>query len=109
VTVADAPFAKPLDTALIDQLLAHHGALVTIEQGATGGFGALVLHHLANSGGLDRGRAVRTLTLPDRFIDQASPAAMYADAGLTAADIARTIRQALGRELAAPRAGFRLV
>jgi 1-deoxy-D-xylulose-5-phosphate synthase len=109
VTVADARFAKPLDTALIDQLLDHHAALVTIEQGATGGFGALVLHHLANSGGLDRGRAVRTLTLPDRFIDQASPAAMYADAGLTAADIARTVRQALGRESTAPRVGFRLV
>ncbi len=98
VTVADARFAKPLDTALIDQLVAHHGALVTLETGATGGFGALVLHHLANSGGLERGRAIRTMTLPDRFIDQASPAQMYDWAGLSAKDIIRTVRQALGRE-----------
>jgi 1-deoxy-D-xylulose-5-phosphate synthase len=107
VTVADARFAKPLDTALIDQLIAHHGALVTLETGATGGFGALVLHHLANSGGLERGRAIRTMTLPDRFIDQASPAQMYDWAGLSAKDIARTVRQALGRDVA--RGGLRLV
>lgn len=93
VTVADARFAKPLDTALIDRLMAEHGALITLEQGATGGFGALVLHYLANSGGLDRGRKVRTLTLPDRFIDQASPAEMYAEAGLRAADIAGLVRE----------------
>ncbi|MEO0654718.1 MAG: transketolase C-terminal domain-containing protein, partial [Pseudomonadota bacterium] len=64
--------------------------------GAAGGFGAHVLHHLANSGGLDRGLRVRTLTLPDRFIDQASPADMYADAGLTARDIATAAVEALG-------------
>ncbi|OZA10624.1 MAG: 1-deoxy-D-xylulose-5-phosphate synthase [Rhodobacterales bacterium 17-64-5] len=92
VTVADARFAKPLDTALIDRLLADHGALVTVEQGAAGGFGAQVLHYLAQSGGLDRGRLVRTLTLPDSFIDQASPAEMYAEAGLTARDIATVLR-----------------
>ncbi len=92
VTVVDARFAKPLDTALIDQLIAHHGALITMEQGATGGFGALVLHYLANSGGLDRGRMVRTMTLPDSFIDQASPAEMYAEAGLRADDIAALVR-----------------
>jgi 1-deoxy-D-xylulose-5-phosphate synthase len=96
VTVADARFAKPLDTALIAQLARHHEVLITVEQGATGGFGAHVLHHLANSGGLDRGLKVRTMTLPDRFIDQASPEAMYADAGLTAADIAGTALEALG-------------
>ncbi|MEM9475537.1 MAG: 1-deoxy-D-xylulose-5-phosphate synthase [Pseudomonadota bacterium] len=95
-TVADARFAKPLDTALIGQLARHHGALLTVEQGAAGGFGAHVLHHLANSGGLDRGLRVRTLTLPDRFIDQASPADMYADAGLTARDIATAAVEALG-------------
>ena len=95
-TVADARFAKPLDTDLIDQLARHHAALITVEQGAAGGFGAHVLHHLANSGGLDRGLAVRTLTLPDRFIDQASPAQMYADAGLTAEDIAAAAMRALG-------------
>lgn len=92
ITVADARFAKPLDTALIDTLIAEHGALVTVEQGAHGGFGAQVLHYLAGSGGLDRGRLIRTLTLPDTFIDQASPAQMYAEAGLTAADIATTLR-----------------
>ena len=109
VTVVDARFAKPLDTALIDQLIAHHPALITVETGATGGFGALVLHHLAKSGGLEKGRAIRTMTLPDTFIDQASPAAMYAEAGLTAADIVRTVRQTLGFKGAVPKAGLRLV
>ncbi|MEL6204388.1 MAG: 1-deoxy-D-xylulose-5-phosphate synthase [Pseudomonadota bacterium] len=97
-TIADARFAKPLDTDLIAQLARHHGALITVEQGARGGFGAQVLHHLAERGLLDRGLAVRTMTLPDRFIDQASPAAMYADAGLTASDIATTALRALGVE-----------
>jgi 1-deoxy-D-xylulose-5-phosphate synthase len=92
ITVADARFAKPLDTALIDRLIDGHGALVTLEQGASGGFGAQVLHYLAASGGLDRGRLVRTLMLPDRFIDQASPPEMYAEAGMRAADIAATLR-----------------
>jgi len=95
-TIADARFARPLDTGLIAQLVRHHAALITVEQGATGGFGAQVLHHLANAGLLDRGIAVRTVTLPDRFIDQAGPAAMYADAGMTAADIAATALDALG-------------
>jgi 1-deoxy-D-xylulose-5-phosphate synthase len=92
ITVADARFAKPLDTDLIDRLIDSHGALVTVEQGAEGGFGAQVLHYLARSGGLDKGRLVRTLTLPDAFIDQASPAEMYAEAGLRAADIAGVLR-----------------
>jgi 1-deoxy-D-xylulose-5-phosphate synthase len=96
VTVADARFAKPLDTQLIGQLARHHAALITVEQGATGGFGAQVLHHLAAKGALDRGLRIRTMTLPDRFIDHASPAAMYRDAGLTAGDIARTAMEALG-------------
>ncbi len=97
ITLADARFAKPLDTALIDRLLADHGALVTLEQGAPGGFGAQVLHYLAGSGGLDRGRLIRTLTLPDRFIDQASPAEMYAEAGLRSADIATALRGLLAK------------
>ncbi|MCU0908889.1 MAG: 1-deoxy-D-xylulose-5-phosphate synthase [Rhodobacteraceae bacterium] len=96
VTVADARFAKPLDTQLIGQLARHHAALITVEQGATGGFGAQVLHHLASKGALDRGLRIRTMTLADRFIDHASPAAMYRDAGLTAGDIARTAIEALG-------------
>jgi len=97
VTLADARFAKPLDHTLIDQLVRHHGALVTLEQGAAGGFGAQVLHYLANSGGLDGSCRIRCMTLPDRFIDQASPAAMYAEAGLSAADIAMTCARVLGR------------
>jgi 1-deoxy-D-xylulose-5-phosphate synthase len=97
-TVADARFSKPLDTDLIDRLAREHAALITVEQGATGGFGAHVLHHLANTGGLDRGLAVRTMTLPDRFIDQASPGDMYADAGLSVGDIAATALGALGIE-----------
>ena len=96
VTVADARFAKPLDTDLITQLARHHQAVITVEQGAMGGFGAQVLQYLANSGGLDRGLRLRTMTLPDRFIEQASPAAMYADAQLTAADITRTAQAVLG-------------
>lgn len=97
ITVADARFAKPLDTGLIDRLIDSHGALVTLEQGAEGGFGAQVLHYLARSGGLDRGRLIRTLTLPDRFIDQASPAEMYAEAGLRSVDIAETVRGLLAK------------
>ena len=95
-TVADARFAKPLDTDLIARLAGEHQALITVEQGADGGFGAMVLHWLARSGRLDRGLAIRTMTLPDRFIDQASPEAMYADAGLTAEDIAATALAACG-------------
>ena len=97
-TVADARFAKPLDHALIDSLIADHAALITIEQGSTGGFGALVLHYLAASGQLEKGRAIRTMVLPDRFIDQASPAQMYEWAGLTATDIADTACRALRRD-----------
>ncbi len=100
VTVADARFAKPLDHDLIAQLANHHAALITVEQGAEGGFGARVLHWLSRSGRLDRGLCIRTLTLPDRFIEQASPAAMYADAGLTAADIVRSALSALGVDTA---------
>tara|TARA_R110000850_G_scaffold74694_2_gene163331 strand:- start:2766 stop:4685 length:1920 start_codon:yes stop_codon:yes gene_type:complete len=95
-TIADARFAKPLDHALIRQLVKNHRALVTVEQGAVGGFGAMVLHYMAQDGLLDGALAVRTMTLPDRFIDQASPDAMYADAGLTATDIAATALQAAG-------------
>ncbi len=98
VTVADARFAKPLDADLVTQLARHHAALVTVEQGAPLGFGALVLQHLANGGHLNGKCQVRTLTLPDRFIDQGTPAQMYQWAGLTAADIAATCRHAAGRD-----------
>ena len=109
ITVADARFAKPLDTALIDLLVEDHPVLITLETGATGGFGALVLHHLANSGGLEKGRAIRTMTLPDRFIDQASPAQMYQWAGLSASDIVATVRAATGRAETIARPGLRIV
>ncbi|WP_425040157.1 1-deoxy-D-xylulose-5-phosphate synthase [Primorskyibacter sp. S187A] len=96
VTLADARFAKPLDEALLLSLVDNHRALITVEQGAVGGFGAHVLHRLADLGRLDGRCAVKTMTLPDRFIDQASPAEMYADAGLTRQDILDTALQALG-------------
>lgn len=94
VTVADARFAKPLDKNLINDLARKHRVLITVEQGAQGGFGAMVLHHLANEGWLEKSLAVRTVTLPDRFIDHAAPDAMYADAGMTAGDIAAMALQA---------------
>ena len=97
-TVADARFAKPLDHDLIDQLVAHHRAVLTIEQGAVGGFGAQVLHYLAETGQLQSGAALRSLVLPDQFIDQASPEAMYAAAGLTADKIAALALRMIGVE-----------
>lgn len=98
-TLADARFAKPLDTNMLRRLVKTHKALVTVEQGARGGFGAMVLHELANAGLLDGSCQVRTMTLPDRFIDQASPDAMYMDAGMTAVDIAAMAAEALGRKV----------
>lgn len=105
VTVADARFAKPLDTALLAELVDNHSMLVTVEEGATGGFGALVLHHLANHGMLDGRCAVRTLTLPDTFIAQASPEDMYEEAKLTARHIAAAARN--GLTVARPNADIR--
>ena len=95
VTVVDARFAKPLDAALIADLVDNHAMLVTVEEGATGGFGALVLHLLANRGMLDGRCAVRTLTLPDTFIAQASSDDMYEEAKLTARHIAAAARNGI--------------
>ena len=97
-TVADARFAKPLDEDLIRQLVHHHEVLITIEEGATGGFGAAVLQFLANDGALDKGLRVRPMVLPDVFIEHDKPETMYAAAGLNAAGIVRTVFAALGRE-----------
>ncbi len=97
-TVADARFAKPIDTDLVLRLARNHECLITVEEGSQGGFGAFVLHYLAGEGALDHGLKVRTLTLPDRFQDQDSMAAMYADAGLDAAGITLTALKALGLE-----------
>jgi 1-deoxy-D-xylulose-5-phosphate synthase len=100
-TVADARFAKPLDVDLILRLAREHEVLLTVEEGSVGGFGAFVLHALAEHGALDRGLKVRTLTLPDTFQDQDKPEAMYAAAGLDAEGIARQAIRALGVERAA--------
>ncbi len=97
-TVADARFAKPLDVDLILRLAREHEALITVEEGAMGGFGAFVLHALAEHGGLDRGLKVRTLTLPDIFQDHDKPEAMNAAAGIDSEGIVRTALAMLGAE-----------
>ncbi len=99
-TVADARFAKPLDTALIKRLAREHEVLVTIEEGAIGGFGSHVLHHLAMSGMLDHGLKIRTMVLPDAFLEHDSPQAQYDQAGLNARHIVAMALVALGREIA---------
>ncbi len=100
-TVADARFAKPLDTDLLLRLAREHEVLLTIEEGAIGGFGAHVLQTLAEHGALDAGLKVRCMVLPDIFIDQDTPAAMYAKAGLDARGIVAKAFEALGRDAAA--------
>jgi len=90
-TVADARFAKPLDEELVRRLVRHHGMLVTVEEGSAGGFGAHVLHFIANEGLLRPGLEIRTLTLPDRFLEHDDPARQYETAGLAAADLTRVI------------------
>ena len=100
-TVADARFAKPLDTALIRQLATNHEVVLTVEEGAVGGFGAYVMHHLAHEGLLDNGLKFRPLALPDRFIDHEKPEVQYEQAGLTAPAIVAAALTALGRDAAA--------
>jgi 1-deoxy-D-xylulose-5-phosphate synthase len=100
-TVADARFAKPLDTALIEQLARHHELLLTVEEGSVGGFSSAVLHHLAWAGLLDSGLKVRPLTLPDRFMDHDSPARQMVTAGLDASHIVAAVLAALGHADAA--------
>jgi 1-deoxy-D-xylulose-5-phosphate synthase len=95
-TVADARFAKPIDRSLVTELARRHECLVTIEEGAAGGFGAHVLHLLAAEGLLDHGLKVRTMTLPDTFMEQDKPQRLYAEAGLDAAGIVRTALGAMG-------------
>ncbi len=96
-TVADARFMKPLDADLIARLAREHEVMIMVEEGSVGGFGSHVLHHLATTGLLDRGLRVRSLVLPDQFIDQDTPALMYERAGLGAAGIVETAFGALGR------------
>ena len=96
-TVVDARFAKPLDTALLEQVARHHEVLVTIEDGSIGGFGSAVMQHLAWRGLLDGGLKIRPMVLPDRFIDHNSPAAQLIEAHLTAKDIVATVMDAMGQ------------
>ncbi len=97
-TVADARFAKPLDTDLIEQLARHHEVLVTVEEGSIGGFGSYVLGHLASAGLLDHGLKVRTMTLPDIFIEHDKPERMYDLAGLNAGQITNRVLGTLGQD-----------
>ncbi len=99
-SVADARFAKPLDHDLIRDLATNHDVLITIEEGAIGGFHAHVSQFLSEEGLLDGNLKFRALTLPDRFIDQDSPANMYVQAGLDSAAIVEKIFNLLGRNLA---------
>jgi 1-deoxy-D-xylulose-5-phosphate synthase len=96
-TVADARFAKPLDTDLVLRLAREHELLLTVEEGTVGGFGSYVLRTLAEQDMLGNGLKVRTMVLPDAFIDQDKPDKMYAKAGLDAAGISAQVMQALGR------------
>ncbi|NPD14218.1 1-deoxy-D-xylulose-5-phosphate synthase [Xinfangfangia sp. D13-10-4-6] len=103
-TVVDARFAKPLDHELILRLAREHEALITVEEGATGGFGSHVAQLLSDAAVFDRGLKFRSMVLPDIFIDQASPEAMYRIAGMDAAQIEAKVLQVLGVATAANRA-----
>ena len=96
-TVADARFAKPLDQDLLRRLTAGHEVLITVEEGAAGGFGAHVMQFLATEGLLDNGLKFRPMTLPDTFVDQNKPDLQYEAAGLTARHMVATALSALGR------------
>lgn len=95
-TIADARFAKPLDRDLILSLAETHDAMITIEEGAIGGFGSHVSQLLAEEGVFDRGFKYRSMVLPDTFIDHANPEDMYAAAGLNSADIVAKVLNVLG-------------
>ena len=98
-TVADARFAKPLDKALIDQLAQNHEVLITVEEGAIGGFGSHVAQHLNEAGHLDEGALrFRSIFMPDLYMDQASPNDMNEDGGLNCGNIVKTVFAALGKE-----------
>ncbi|MEE8084700.1 MAG: transketolase C-terminal domain-containing protein, partial [Alphaproteobacteria bacterium] len=96
VTVADARFAKPLDTEMIARLAREHPVLITIEEGAVGGFASHVLQFLAEHDLIDSGLKLRPMVLPDRFIDHNSPAAQYQEVGLDAAHMVEVALGALG-------------
>ncbi|MGO7157185.1 1-deoxy-D-xylulose-5-phosphate synthase [Rhizobium leguminosarum] len=104
-TVADARFAKPLDHDLIRQLARHHEIVITVEEGSIGGFSSHVMHFLATEGLLDNGLKLRSLVMPDIWMEQAKPEAMNAHAGLDRAGIVSTVFKALGRGVAVGVAG----
>jgi 1-deoxy-D-xylulose-5-phosphate synthase len=97
-TVVDARFAKPLDSDLLLRLAREHEVMITIEEGSIGGFGAAVMQTLAEHGVFDRGLKFRPMVLPDIFIDQDSPNAMYAKAGLDTKGIVAKVFEALGKD-----------
>jgi 1-deoxy-D-xylulose-5-phosphate synthase len=97
-TVADARFMKPLDVDMILRLAREHEILLTIEEGSIGGFGSHVMQMLADHGMLDGGLRMRSMVLPDVFLDHDSPAAMYARAGLDAKGIVGKVFEALGKD-----------
>ena len=103
-TVIDARFAKPLDRDLILNAARHHEAMVTVEEGAVGGFGSHVAQLLSDEGVFDRGLKFRSMVLPDTFIDQASPERMYEIAGMDAAQIEAKVLSALGVAVVGTRA-----
>jgi 1-deoxy-D-xylulose-5-phosphate synthase len=96
-TIADARFAKPLDTGLVTRLARNHEVLITVEEGSIGGFASQVLQFMATEGLLEGGLKVRPMVLPDQFIDQDKPEKMYDRAGLNAAQIVATVLAMLGR------------
>ena len=98
-TVADARFAKPIDHDLVRRLALNHEVLLTVEEGAIGGFGSFVLHALADDSLLDGSLRVRALTLPDAFQDQDTIERQYAQAGLDARSIVAKVFEVLGRDL----------
>ncbi|MBY4609921.1 1-deoxy-D-xylulose-5-phosphate synthase [Rhizobium sp. 9T] len=104
-TVADARFAKPLDHDLIRQLARHHEMVITVEEGSVGGFGSQVMQYLSSEGLLDNGLKIRSLVMPDIWMEQAKPEAMNAHAGLDRAGIVATVFRALGRGVAVGVAG----
>jgi 1-deoxy-D-xylulose-5-phosphate synthase len=98
-TVADARFAKPLDAEMILSLAREHEVLITVEEGSVGGFGSHVLQLLADNGALENGLKIRALALPDTFLDQDTPKAMYAKACLDSAGIVAKVFEALGKDV----------
>jgi 1-deoxy-D-xylulose-5-phosphate synthase len=100
-TIADARFMKPLDLDMVLKLAREHEVLLTIEEGAIGGFGSHVMQTLAEHGMLDGGLRMRSMVLPDVFLDHDSPNAMYARAGLDAKGIVAKVFEALGKDFKA--------